>query len=341
MRRPTIVKAIAGVAGVAGAAAAWEVQRRADIRRLEADPEHDFLFTRLDGLPVPVPARDGTILHAELYGRHDGPTVVLVHGWTCTNQFWKNQIRALSTDFRVVAYDHRGHGRSEPGRDGDYGIDAFADDLDAVLEALVPPGERAIVAGHSLGGMTIVGWAGRHADRVADRIAGAALVNTGMGDLIVESLVVRTPPGLEGLRRTVGKVFLSASAPLPKGPTPITTRAVHYVALGPDATPAAVAFTEQLVLEAPRSARAGVGAMLSELDLYESIAALTVPTIVIAGDRDRLSPPSHSHRLAEALPHLVELAELPGSGHMSTLEAPDEVSSRLAALARHADLARA
>jgi pimeloyl-ACP methyl ester carboxylesterase len=281
------------------------------------------------------------VLHAELYGRHDGPTIVLVHGWTCTNQFWKNQIRALAPDFRVVAYDHRGHGRSEAARDGDYGIDAFADDLDAVLEAVVPPGERAIVAGHSLGGMTIVAWAGRHADKVGERIAGAALVNTGMGDLIVESLVVRTPPGLEGIRRTVGKVFLGASAPMPKGPTPLTTRAVHYVALGPNARPAAVAFTEQLVLEAPRAARAGVGRMLSELDLYESIASLTVPTMVIAGAQDRLSPPSHSHRLAEALPDLVELAELPGSGHMSPLELPGEVSSRLVSLARRADLARA
>ena len=334
MRRATLVKAIAGVTGAAGAVVAWELQRRADVRRVESDPEHAFLSTRLDGLPVPIPAHDGTVLHAELYGRHDGPTVVLVHGWTCTNQFWKNQIRDLSEEFRVVAYDQRGHGRSEAAHDGDYGIDAFADDLDAVLDAVLSPGERAIVAGHSLGGMTIVGWAGRHADRVAERIAGAVLVNTGMGDLIVESLVVNTPPGLGGGRRTIGKVFLGASAPLPKGPTPLTTRAVHYIALGSKASPAAVAFTEQLVLEAPRAARAGVGRMLSDLDLYESIASLTVPTLVIAGERDRLSPPSHSRRMAEALPDLVELVEVPGSGHMSPLEAPREVSSRIVDLAR-------
>jgi pimeloyl-ACP methyl ester carboxylesterase len=145
---------------------------------------------------------------------------------------------------------------------------------------------------------------------------------------------VRTPSALESARRIFGKAFLSASAPLPKGPTPLTTRAVHYIALGPKASPAAVAFTEQLVLEAPRAARAGVGRMLSDLDLYESIEALTVPTVVIAGESDRLSPPGHSHRLAEALPDLVELVELPGSGHMSPLELPDEVSSRIGDLAR-------
>jgi pimeloyl-ACP methyl ester carboxylesterase len=110
-------------------------------------------------------------------------------------------------------------------------------------------------------------------------------------------------------------------------------RAIHYAALGPAASPAAVAFTEQMVLEAPRQARAGVGRMLSELDLYESVVSLTVPTLVIAGERDRLSPLSHSHRLAETLPDLIELVELPGSGHMSPLEEPQEVSRLLRDLA--------
>jgi pimeloyl-ACP methyl ester carboxylesterase len=334
VRQSTAVKAIVGAAGAIAAATAWELQRRVDVRRLEADPEHDFLMTRLDGRPSRLTSHDGTVLHVEAYGPEDAPTVVLVHGWTCTGQFWKNQVRDLSRELRVITYDQRGHGRSDPAVGDDYGIDAFADDLEAVLQAHVPAGERAVVAGHSLGGMTIVAWAGRHASVVTDRVGAAALVNTGMGDLITQSLVVHTPAGLDTLKRTVGRVVLSAKAPLPKGPTPLSTRAVHYVALGPQASPAAVAFTEQLVLECPRAARAGVGTMLSRLDLYESIGCLRVPTVVIAGERDRLSPPGHSRRLAETLPELAELVEVPGSGHMSPLEMPDEVTSRIRDLAR-------
>jgi pimeloyl-ACP methyl ester carboxylesterase len=148
--------------------------------------------------------------------------------------------------------------------------------------------------------------------------------------------VIRSPmpAGLDTFKKTVGRAVLSASAPLPKGPTPLSTRAVHYMALGPDASPAAVAFTEQLVLECPRDARAGVGSTLSRLDLYESVACLRVPTVVIAGERDRLSPPAHSRKLADALPELVELAVIPGSGHMTPLEMPDEATSRIAELAR-------
>jgi pimeloyl-ACP methyl ester carboxylesterase len=287
MRQSTAVKTIAGAAGAIAAAAAWELQRRVDIRLLESDPERDFLMTRLDGRASRLTSHDGTVLHVEAHGPEDAPTVLLIHGWTCTGQFWKNQVRELSRAFHVLTYDQRGHGRSEPAAHDDYGIDAFADDLHAVLAAHVPAGERAVVAGHSLGAMTIVASAGRHAAAVADRVGAAALVNTGMGDLITQSLVVHTPAGLDTLKQTVGRAVLSAKAPLPKGPTPLSTRAVRYVALGPRASPAAVAFTEQLMLECPRAARAGVGTMLSRLDLYESIACLKVPTIVIAGERDR------------------------------------------------------
>jgi pimeloyl-ACP methyl ester carboxylesterase len=333
VRRPAAVKALAAVAGTAAAVGAWEFQRRRDVRRVEDDPDHEFLSTRLDGDAFEITGHDGTVLHAEAWGPEDGPTIVLVHGWTCTNQFWKRQIRALGGDYRVIAYDQRGHGLSEPARDGDYGIDAFADDLQSVLAAVVPDGRRAVVAGHSLGGMTIVGWAGRHADTVGERVAAAALVNTGMGDLITESLVIRTPAGFDGLTRAIGQAVLSAKAPMPKGPTPLTTRAIGYAVLGPDARPATVAFTEQLVLESAREARAGVGATLSRLDLYESVASLTVPTLVIAGERDRLTPIANSRRLAETLPDLVELVEVQGSGHMSPLEAPEEVTARIRDLA--------
>jgi pimeloyl-ACP methyl ester carboxylesterase len=340
MNRRAAVKALAAAAGTAAAVGAWEHQRRVDVRRVEDDPVHDFLKTRLDGRAESVVSHDGTRLHVETYGPAEAPPVVLVHGWTCTNQFWKHQIRALRDDFHVIAYDQRGHGRSDPAAAGDYGIDALGDDLQAVLEQIVPDGRRPVVAGHSLGGMTIVAWAGRHAEQVAARISAAALVNTGMGDLVTESLVIRTPAGLNTLKQVIGRAALSASAPMPKGPTPLTTRAIGYAVLGPNASPATVAFTEQLVLEARRDARAGVGRTISRLDLYESIAALAVPTVVVYGERDRLTPPPNSRRLAESLPELVDLVEIPGSGHMSPLEAPEDVTARIRDLARRELLAQ-
>jgi pimeloyl-ACP methyl ester carboxylesterase len=76
-----------------------------------------------------------------------------------------------------------------------------------------------------------------------------------------------------------------------------------------------------------------VGIALSEVELYGALPRLTVPTTVLAGDRDRLTPPSHARRIAEALPQLERLIVLDDTGHMAPLERHDAVSKALAALA--------
>lgn len=60
-----------------------------------------------------VRSADGTRINVEEYGPQDAPTVVLIHGWTCKTLFWAPLIHELGGEFRVVAYDQRGHGRSE------------------------------------------------------------------------------------------------------------------------------------------------------------------------------------------------------------------------------------
>ena len=95
-----------------------------------------------------VRSADGTRLHVEEYGRADGPTVVLSHGWTCSTLFWAPVVRLLAGDYRVVAYDQRGHGRSSvPATREGYGTGVLADDLQAVMEAVLPEGERAVLVG--------------------------------------------------------------------------------------------------------------------------------------------------------------------------------------------------
>lgn len=323
--------ALAAIPALAGAA--WTAQLRADRRAVDADPMHAVLEAPLSGRPLPVTSAGGTRLNVRVFGPDHGPTVVLVHGWTEALRFWTCQIQDLSRDLRVVAYDLRGHGESGRPGDGDYSTDAFADDLDAVLRTAVPDGERAVVAGHSLGAMTLVAWAGRQPSEVERRVAAATLVNTGVGDLITEALVLRTPAPLERAQRLVAQAVMSARAPLPSRSTPVSNRALRYVALSPSASPATVAFCERLLLECPRDVRAACGGTLSEMDLREAVASLCVPTVTIAGQRDRLTPPVHARRLAEELPVLVGHVELPGVGHMAPVEAPDEVTHRIRGLA--------
>lgn len=308
--------------------AGWEAVRRRDRAAVAADPETALLVDPEGGRELVVESPDGTTLHVEVFGPDDAPTLVLAHGWTCALRFWTRQVAALRPDVRVVAYDQRGHGRSGRAADGDYRIERFGHDLHAVLEATVPDGQKAVVAGHSLGGMTIVAWAGLHAGEVHDRVGAAALVNTGMGDLVQQSLVVRTPGALNSVKQLVGAAALSAPLPLPKGPTPISHRVVRHIALSKGATPAQVAFSEAMTVDCRPDVRAAIGHTLTRLDLHEAAHRLTVPTVVLAGDSDRLTPLPHAERLERDLPE-GELQVLPGCGHMGPIERADDVSAAL------------
>jgi pimeloyl-ACP methyl ester carboxylesterase len=308
-----------------GALAVAGMMQAAHMRRISDDPEHDPLGVPPEGRVRLVESADGTILHAEVFGPEDGATVVLAHGWTEALQYWIYVIRALSDrGIRVVAYDQRGHGKSESASGGDYDLDRFGEDLEAVLTASVPDGQRAVVAGHSLGAMSIVAWADDY--DVARHVGAAVLLNTGVGDLIAEQLLFPLPQIAQALNRTVAtRGFLGNRAPLPRFSTPLSSAVIRYVAFGPEASPAQVAYYERMLVTSPADARAKTGIAMSAMELNNALPRLTVPTIVIAGAEDRLTPPSHAQRIAGQLPQLRRLEILPETGHMAPLERPDAV----------------
>jgi pimeloyl-ACP methyl ester carboxylesterase len=324
---------LAGFAGATGLGVAAAIVERRHLRRIASDPEDAVLRELPQGRPLAARSPDGTQLHAEVFGPDDGPTVVLAHGWTEMLGYWVYIIRELSArGMRVVAYDLRGHGQSEPASGGDYSIARFGEDLEAVLEAAVPDGTRAIVAGHSLGAMSIAAWAEHH--QVDRRVCGVALLNTGVGDLLAEHLLVPVPAIAQLLNATVGPLGLAQyRTTLPRFSTPFSHRLIRYVAFGPDASPAQVAFYERMLIACPPDVRADVAIALSEIELHHALPRLTVPSLVIAGELDKLTPPSHAKRIAEELPQLERLIVLPGCGHMGPLERPDEVNDALAELA--------
>jgi pimeloyl-ACP methyl ester carboxylesterase len=322
--------AVAALAG-AGAAAAWGAAALTDRRRIARDPARWVLDAPLRGEVLRVAGAGGTELHVEVFGPQRAPAIVLAHGWTCALSFWRLQIQALGGEHRVIAYDQRGHGESAAPPHGDWSMEALGEDLERVLDATLAPGEQAVVAGHSLGGMTVAAWA-RLRGGAADRARAVAFLNTGMGDLIDESLLLRAPTPLATVRGAAGRAMLSASLPMPGRSSPLAHRAVHAIAFGPDASPATVAFGEDMVLECRREVRAGCGRTLAELDLHDAVAHVDAPAIVVAGARDRLTPPVHAKRLAADLPQLLRYVEVERSGHMTPLERPEIVSDVLAEL---------
>ncbi|MEV7726852.1 alpha/beta hydrolase [Streptomyces sp. NPDC087917] len=265
---------------------------------------------------------DGSRLHVEVHGPEGAPAVVLSHGWTCSTAFWAAQVRDLAADHRVVAYDQRGHGRSPAA--GAYSTTALADDLAAVLKATLAPGERAVVAGHSMGGMTVMAAAGR--PEFAEHAAAVLLCSTGSGRLVAEATVLPMRAGRARTRMT--RAVLGSRAPL--GPvTPVARSVLKYATMGPGSAPDRVEACARIVHACPPRVRHAWSEVLAGLDLDAELAALTVPTAVIAGKADRLTPLAHARALAAALPHCVGLTELTGMGHMTPIEAPEAVTAAI------------
>lgn len=298
-------------------------------RRALRRAEHDARSRPTAGARVvDVRSTDGTRLHAEIHGPDEAPTIVLAHGILCSTQFWRNQIRDLRDDYRVVAYDHRGHGRSDAPRSGSYELDHLVDDLQSVLAATVPDGQQAVVAGHSMGGIAVMSWAQKYRTDAAARVSAVALVNTTPGTVVDHVRFLRGPERTLVLRRRVARaVAPAARVPLPRR-LPLRRHLLAHVAVGAGADPSIGREVDAILAATSARGRGGYGALLVNMVTDVDPSHVPVPAVVIAGRHDRIAPPARSRAITARLQHPLGLHEL-DSGHCGPLERPDEVTAVL------------
>jgi len=288
------------------------------------------------GRSLEITAVDGTRLHAEVFGPEHGQPIVFAHGITCAIGVWGNQIADLATEYRVIAYDHRGHGQSAaPKGRHKYNLDFLAADLDSVLCATLRPGERAVIAGHSMGGIAITSWAQRYPQRVTECAHAVALINTTTGDLLKLVQLAQVPNSLAKSRAyAAGRILKTfGGAPLVPGSRKAARQFVAMIAVGRDADPAVADYVYELFMGTSAAGRSGwVNALVDNLDAHHiGLDNLTVPTLVIGSTKDRLLPIAASRRIARSVPNLWSFVEL-GGGHCANLERPDQVNQHLRAL---------
>jgi pimeloyl-ACP methyl ester carboxylesterase len=293
-------------------------------------------MTGYDSLVLPPPndrfdvrSVDGTRLNVEIYGPDGAPTVVLVHGWICSIVYWARQINALRDEgVRVVAYDLRGHGDSgAPGSAG-HSIEALADDLNAVLAAVLAPGEKALLAGHSMGAMAMVAFGSQHPQELDRRVAAAMICSSGVHELISRSRIVPLPLPLAKLAQPLSTKLIGLSPPGGRVNAPIRAL-IRYTSLTRQASKADVDFCARIINSCSPRTRAEFARTLSNLNLDAEVREFAVPTAVISGTRDRLTPIWHARRLAATLPQLVDFVEVQGAGHMTPVQSADDVNDVL------------
>jgi len=243
-------------------------------------------------------------LRGEVAG--EGPPVVLCHGITATRRYVLHGSRALPrAGYRVIVYDARGHGESDPSPPGEgYGYPKLIDDLDRVVTEQVG-GERFFLGGHSMGAHTAVGYALRHSERLAGLVA---IGPTYLGEVNPASLAYWD--GLAAALETGGGDGFVAYIGAEQGTDPRWRDSVLRFTrerLLAQEHPAALA---RALREVPRSRPFGS---------LEELRSLQVPTLVVASDDD--ADPGHPYAAAaayaEALPAARLVSEEPGQSPLA------------------------
>jgi non-heme chloroperoxidase len=305
------------VAGVAGAAYGAE---QAVIRSLRHRPDPDA--GRLGPLIFDEEHRfeshDGGSLYVVSRGR--GPAIVLSHGVTIDSRVWVKQFRMLpDLGLRVVAFDHRGHGHSLVGSSG-HSIDNLGADVRTVLERLDL--RDALLVGHSMGGLAVQSFVLGHAGVARSRVRGIVLLST----------FARTPLSAVSSRGSSTRVngWLDLAGLMRR---PQLGTLLARVGFGREPLASHVELTRQMLAEcAADTARDAIVPLLG-VDLTSQLHRIDLPTLVVGGKADLLTPPAEARRLAAHIPgaHLVLFER---AGHMLMLERSEELDALLVDFAR-------
>ncbi|MFI6505227.1 alpha/beta fold hydrolase [Nonomuraea typhae] len=335
-RKVGIAGAIVGAAsaGVAGLALA---KRLAVGRiRLRPDAEASEPFGELRGRERTLTASDGVDLHVQVDGPEDAPlTIVFCHGYCLNLESWHYQRRDLREDHRIVLWDQRSHGRSQRAAAEDSTIDRLGDDLAEVLERFVPG--PCVLVGHSMGGMTIMALADRHPELFGEKIRAVCLMATSAGKLaeltlglpaVVSKAVHKVAPGTISLLGRRGGSLIDKTRHAGSDIAFLITR---YIGFGDskNVSPTLVDFAESMIRATPTEVFANFYPALMNHDKLSALHVLDpVPTAILVGDKDWLTPPDHSRAMAEALPK-ASFTEVPDTSHLIQLERPAVVNEAL------------
>jgi non-heme chloroperoxidase len=230
-----------------------------------------------------VTTRDGASIFFKDWGPKDAQPIVFHHGWPLSSDDWDTQMLFfLGEGYRVIAHDRRGHGRSSQVSDG-HDMDHYAADASAVVEHLDL--RNAIHIGHSTGGGEVARYVAQYGQRQG-RVAKAILVSS------VPPLMVKTAnnPGgtpievFDGFRKSLAASRAQFFLDLPTGP--------FYGFNRPGAKPSQSIIQNwwrQGMMGGAKAHYEGIKAF-SETDQTEDLRAISVPTLVLAGDDDQVVP---------------------------------------------------
>ncbi|MEV6773543.1 alpha/beta hydrolase [Nocardia sp. NPDC051030] len=285
---------------------------------------------------VTVRTEDGVTLAIQQYGpRHAEVTVVLLHGHCGRSESWthvRDDLRRRYPSARIVCYDHRGHGDSAAAARRTYNLEQLGHDLREVLDAVAPTGP-VILIGHSMGGMSVLTYISQHPHEIGTRIAGVGLIATAAGSLtdagfgrllrhpvisLFQAAVHFAPGFMHHAKLMAGKAFAPIVRNAERGSRKVGPRVLALANAIHNKTPIVT-----------------MAAFLDAFETYDRTDALAmlsqIPTLMLCGSADLMTPPSHTIAMAAAVDY-SDLVLIEGAGHAVILEQPGRVAEALTRL---------
>jgi 3-oxoadipate enol-lactonase len=256
-----------------------------------------------------VNLQTGNSTFVQEQGDPTGLPVVFIHGFPFSHEMWKPQLEALPKSIRAIAYDVRGHGQADVG-DGQYTIELFVDDLIAVLDHLKI--ERAVLCGLSMGGYVAL----RAAERNPGRVRGIVLADTRSEADGNEAKVKRTAT-LKGVKADGVQTFAGNFIKAVFAPETFQSN------------PQSIEFIKQLIVANSPIGICGTAiALAARTDTTGALSSISVPTLILVGEQDALTPPAASQAVHEKISG-SKLAILKRAAHMSNIENDVEFNTNL------------
>jgi pimeloyl-ACP methyl ester carboxylesterase len=328
--------AAAGLLAV-GAAAGVVAERAVVAKSGRADREADEPYGKLRGTPLEVRDSTGGTLHVEVEectrDNPEGITLVFSHGYALNQDCWHYQRRDLRAVGRLVFWDQRSHGRSHRSLPETNTIEQLGRDLYEVISTVVPEGPIVLV-GHSMGGMTIMQLALAHPELFGSRVRGLALLSTSPGGLrdVPLGLPAFAAKPLHRVLPVTAAVLMRNADLVEMGRSRVNDLSLLFTRLysfGSAAPPAMADFTHRMLGETPIDVVAEFLPTLQRHDRHAALRTMSaVPSLVMVGQDDRMTPAEHSLDMARRMPR-SELEIMPDSGHMMILEHYEQVNHQL------------
>lgn len=323
-------KGVLALAGSAVGIGAGLVAQRSHVqRRRKTDPEAGEKFGERRGTRSRTLERpDGSRIFIEEAGPKSSRGVVFIHGSCLRTDTWHYQIPGIG-GHRLVFYDLRGHGLSQPKGDDEYTIRTLTSDLAEVIEDCAL--DEVVLVGHSVGGMIALELCSRLASR-AGAVKGLVLLNTTYRPA-AETLLGGSLAKLERVTRRPFDYIGSQARHVQRlrrvlKPSDSIFMALSLAAFGPQASGRQIDFTYDMLAETPADVIFDLIKSYRDFDVRDVLSDIRLPALVVSGTHDRLTGPEASVYIAEHLPG-SQLQLFEGCGHMSMLERHRELNKVL------------